>query len=358
VIREWWRSLKATYFEVDPRSLGLFRIGFALVLLSDLARRWVDIGYFYTNQGLLPNHTILWRPPAGRMFSLFFGVSNLDEAHLGFAICAAVYVMFLLGFRTRLAQVLVLLARVSLNTRLAVLENGGDMVMDLLCLFTLPLPLGRRFSLDAVGRALADARDPGVEARGDRLQLLIKPFASVAVLGLILQFSIIYLFNAAAKNGPAWRDGSAVYYALHQDKLVTVVGVWMRENLSLGMLAALTRGTLAVEWLAFVLIITPVFVHEARTLAVCLLPLLHLAFAVGLNLGGFSPAMMSFYPLLLGARHWSWLERRFGPKLAPLAFAVEARAQRLLERRGFAASGRHRQNRRCVGRSSRARRCC
>ena len=149
-MRAWWRSLVATHFTVDPRSLGLFRVAFGFVLFSDLLRRFAEMSFWYTNSGLLPNHTLLWRPPAAHAFSLFFTVSNTREAQLGFALCGLVYGMFLLGYRTRWAQALALVARVSLNSRLAVLENGGDMVIDLLCLLTLPLPLGTRFSLDAL----------------------------------------------------------------------------------------------------------------------------------------------------------------------------------------------------------------
>jgi len=60
----WWRSLRVTYFTVDRRSLGAFRIAFGLVLFSDLLRRFVELRFWYTNSGLLPNHTLLWRPPA------------------------------------------------------------------------------------------------------------------------------------------------------------------------------------------------------------------------------------------------------------------------------------------------------
>jgi hypothetical protein len=324
-MREWWRSLRVTYVSVDPRSLGVFRVLFGLVLFSDLLRRWAELRFWYTNSGLLPNHTLLWRPPATHSFSLFFTVSSQREAELGFALCALVYAMFLLGYRTRLAQLLTLLARVSLNSRLAVLENGGDMVMDLLCLLTLVLPLGTRFSLDAVLAQLRDERARPSEASPCLAipEAARRPVVSLAVLGLLLQFATIYYFNAAAKNGSAWRDGSAVHYALHQDKLVTVVGVWMREHLPIEAMHALTWSTLATEWLGFALIITPVFVRQARALAVCLMPCLHLGFALGLNLGGFSPAMMSFFPLLLTAEHWAGLERRFGPRLSPLSQRLE-----------------------------------
>jgi hypothetical protein len=318
---EWWRSLRVTYLTVDPRSLGAFRVVFGLVLLSDLARRWVGLEFWYANSGLLPNHTLLWRPPADRMFSLFFTVSSVREAQLGFAVCGVVYVMFLLGYRTRWAQLLALVARVSLNSRLAVLENGGDMVMDLLCLLTLPLPLGQRFSLDAVATAQHEGRSAGVGARLP--DWARQPVVSLAMLGLLLQFSAIYLFNAASKNGVAWRDGSAVHYALHQDKLVTWLGVWMREHLPGPALQVLTRATLATEWLGFLLLITPVFVQRARLLAVCLMPLLHFGFALGLNLGGFSPAMMSFFPLLLTAQHWESASRRFEERTRSARASVE-----------------------------------
>lgn len=327
-MRAWWFSLRATYLTVDPRSLGSFRVVFGVVLLSDLVRRWVDLEFWYANSGLLPNHTLLWRPPAGRMFSLFFTVSSVREAQLGFLLCGAVYLMFLFGYRTRWAQLLALVARVSLNSRLAVLENGGDMVMDLLCLLTLPLPLGARFSLDAVASAQHEGR---VTGSGPRLpDWARRPVVSLAMLALLLQFAAIYFFNAASKDGAAWRDGSAVHYALHQDKLVTWLGVWMREHLPTAVLGKLTHATLATEWLGFVLLITPVFVQQARLLAVCLMPSLHFGFALGLNLGGFSLAMMSFFPLLLTAQHWAGLSRRLEPWTRQARFRLERGACALL----------------------------
>jgi hypothetical protein len=318
-VRGLLRSLRSTYCTADPRSLGLFRIGFGLVLLFDLLHRYQQLEFWYTNDGLLPNHTLLWRPPAGHMFSLFFVASSPFEATLGFVACGLVYLLFIAGYRTRLAQVLALVCRVSLNSRLAVLENGGDMVLNLLCIFTLALPLGRRFSVDAWLVCLRSMRVVTVAPLNGtrRSELDRAPVVSVAITGLILQFAAIYLFNAASKQGATWTDGLAVHYALHQDKLVTSLGVFMREHLPLSALRCLTWSVLATEWLGFVLIITPVFRDAARLIAVCIMPALHLAFALGLNLGAFSPAMMSFFPLLLTAKHWDalagWLRRRTVP---------------------------------------------
>jgi hypothetical protein len=157
-----------------------------------------------------------------------------------------------------------------------------------------------------------------------------RPVVSLAMLGLILQFATIYLLNAASKSGHAWRDGSAVHYALHQDKLVTWAGVWMREHIPATWLRYLTWSVLTTEWVGFGLLITPVHTREARLLAMCVMPLLHLGFALGLNLGGFSVAMMAFYPLLLGAEHWEMLSRRFGARVEPLVARFELRVRELL----------------------------
>ncbi len=332
--RDLLRSLKTTYFTVDPRSLGLFRITLGLVLLWDVARRYEQLDFWYTNSGLLPNHTLLWRPPAGHMFSLFFAASTRSEATLLFAGCAVVYLLFLVGYRTRVMQVLAVVCRVSLNTRVAVLENGGDMVINLLCIFSVLLPLGRRFSIDAWIASLRDGRIGSVEALNDVGPPPIerKPIVSPAVFGLILQFAAIYFFNAAAKQGEAWLSGNAVHYALHQDKFVTSIGVWMRSHLPIEAVRVLTWSVLGAEWLGFALILTPIGVLYARLLAVTMLPLLHLSFALGLHLGNFSPAMMSFFPLLLLPRHWDAIGRFLERRGRPLEIELDYTDARALER--------------------------
>jgi len=56
------RYLCDTYLSFDPRSLGLFRIVFGCVLLLDWYWRFIGFEYWYTNDGIFPNHTMLWRP--------------------------------------------------------------------------------------------------------------------------------------------------------------------------------------------------------------------------------------------------------------------------------------------------------
>jgi len=72
--------LKRTYLQIDLRSLAFGRIVFGLVLIGDLLRRVPWLRDFYSNVGLVPNHTVLWRPPFPRIFSFLFMASLPEES--------------------------------------------------------------------------------------------------------------------------------------------------------------------------------------------------------------------------------------------------------------------------------------
>jgi hypothetical protein len=71
-IESYFASAVEIYARFDHRSLGLGRIGLGLLLLHNLWRRVPGLGAFYTNDGVLPNHTVLWRPTFEYMFSFFW----------------------------------------------------------------------------------------------------------------------------------------------------------------------------------------------------------------------------------------------------------------------------------------------
>ncbi|HEX2676133.1 MAG TPA: DCC1-like thiol-disulfide oxidoreductase family protein, partial [Polyangiales bacterium] len=303
--------LRRTYFVLDARSLGLFRIVFAAVLSYDLCLRQRVLDSFYTNAGLLPNHTLLWAPPSGHVFSLFFCASTHAEAALLMALCQLTFLALGLGLYTRLAQLASFVAIVSLNTRVALLENGGDMVMNLLAMWSLFLPLGRRFSIDALLASLRARKEVSADELAERVALHAGPHehGSLAAVALILQFGVIYLFNVLHKGGPTWLEGSAVHYVLQQDRFVTGFGFWLREHAPYPVLRALSYLTMGIELLGALAILTPFGTRRARTFAVLVLPALHLGFALCLRLGIFSFAMIAFFPLLLQPEHWAWLQR-------------------------------------------------
>lgn len=308
----WRESLVSAWFEFDPRALAIFRIGFSTLLLWDLLRRVPDISVWYSNQGLLPNHTQLWRPAAEYIFSLFFLASHTWEAALGFVLCGLIYLGLLVGWRTKLFQVLALVAVVSLHSRAVILENGGDVVMNLLALWTAFLPLGRRYSVDAVLASMRRTREIRAEELGSHRERDGDPNApvrSIAVFAILLQLAVIYFFNTVHKGGSAWREGSVVHWVLYQDRIVTWLGALLREDFPLGLSKLFTRATLFAEGAAAALILSPFGRIQARRIAILALPAMHIGFSLFLNVGLFTPVMCSFFLLLLSAEDFEALGR-------------------------------------------------
>lgn len=311
-------GFSARYLSLDPRSLGFVRIYLGCLLLTDLLRRIPHLTW-YTNDGPLPNHVLMWRPIADYQFSLFFLVSHRGEAAFLFVLCGLAFALFTVGFHTRVMHFLSLVAICSLHNRLAMLEDGSEVTTRLLTFWTLFLPMGARFSVDAVRRAAAD--------RGMREE---RPAVSLAVPAILLQIALLYTFNVLHKNGETWRDGTAVHYVLHQDRAVTWLGWKLRSFMTLGASRFMTYAAVATEAALPLLILSPIATKLTRRIALLLAVGLHTGFAVLLNLGMFSFNMVGFFLLLLSDRDWAWLER------VPHAFAarIEARVRDLSQRWG------------------------
>ena len=303
-------ELRRTYFELDPRTLAFGRIFFALVLIGDLLRRIPWLREFYTNAGILPNHTVLWRPPVERLFSFFFMSSLPEESALWFLICFFCFFCFLIGWRTRLFHVLSFVMTTSLHNRMLFAENWGGVAIGALMVWTMFLPTGRRFSVDAVLASMRARRDETPEDLETRLP---EPdntrVRSLAVCALLVQIAIIYWFNFVHKSGQTWKDGSAVYYVLHQERIITWLGLQIREHIPYKVTELLSRGTLVVEAAAPFLILTPVFWRWTRPLAILLLFGLHTSIAAMVNLGIFSAAMIAYEPFLLDTVQWQLFGR-------------------------------------------------
>ena len=295
------KTLVRDYLTIDGRSLGLFRLGLALLMLVDLVRRFPHVRDFYTNAGVLPNHTVLWRPQVNRLFSVFFPASLSHEVWILFALCALCYLCLLVGWRTRLFQVLSFLAATSLHNRDVFTENWGSVAMGALMAWTVFLPLGRRFSIDALLASLRARRDETpADLTPERLPPPDeRPFVSLACLGVLLQLAVIYWFNFIHKSGVTWQDGTAIHYVLWQERIVTHIGLWGRENLPFQVWYVLSRGTLVVEGSAPFLLMSPVLREWTRAAAILALGGLHLGIALVVNVGVFSGSMVAYYPLLL-----------------------------------------------------------
>ncbi|MEQ9323391.1 MAG: hypothetical protein RIF41_29780, partial [Polyangiaceae bacterium] len=117
------------YLRIDARSLGLFRIAMGLVLLTDLFHRWDWIEAFYTNEGVLPNHNHLFLlQDEGKVWSVFHAFSNIGEAQFAFGVTCLFYLLFTVGWFTRVAHVVSLVCLIGLTSRNILTESVGSSV--------------------------------------------------------------------------------------------------------------------------------------------------------------------------------------------------------------------------------------
>jgi hypothetical protein len=288
-------GFSSRYLALDPRTLGLVRIYVGCLLLVDLLRRIPHLRTWYTNDGPLPNHVLMWRPAAEHQFSLFFLASNHGEAVFLFVLCGLTFALLALGYRTRLMHFLSLVAICSLHNRVAMFEDGSEVTTRLLTFWTLFLPMGVRFSVDAL-RAPAETAER-------------RPAISLAVLAILLQVALLYTFNVLHKDGHTWREGSTVHYVLHQDRIVTWIGWKLRPHMTFELSRVLTYAAMITESLLPILILSPIGTKLTRRVAIVFAFGLHIGFALLLNLGMFSFNMIGFFLLLLSDRDWKWLER-------------------------------------------------
>ena len=298
------------YGTADLRTLGLFRIAFGSLLAADCVRHWRAASFAYSNDGVLSNHFHLfvsYRPSDAYHFSLFHAFSSLAEVHVLFALSLLCYLCYAVGYRTRLFAILSFVLVTSMDSRLPLVENGGYVVVNLLALWSMFMPTGARFSVDALIRASRGRPAPHA------------PFVSAAVACATLNVALIYYFNVVNKSGQIWRSGDTVHYVLHLDRMVTGLAVFLRETLPLWLMKPMSWGVLVIEAMLVPLILWPSARRITRPLAMLCMWVLHASFGVMMRLGPFSWFMMCWSLLLLGPPQWDVLERRFAPRLARLA---------------------------------------
>jgi predicted DCC family thiol-disulfide oxidoreductase YuxK len=306
--------LRDRYLSVDPRWLGVFRVLFAGLLTADLLRRWAVARMFYTNDGILPNHFSLFRPMGRYVFSIYHAFSTLGEVDVAFALTLFVYLALAVGYRTKLFQILAALCVTSLNARNLFVENGGTVVVDILAVWSMFLPLGRCFSVDALRRSIRARREHTSAELNDLSNPPrdVRPFVSLVVLALLLQWSVIYFFNFIHKTGHGWKNGTAIWWFWQQNRIVTWAGIWARTHVPISVIHVMTYGVMATECtLGFILLI-PFGQVWTRRIALLLALGLHGGIALTSRLGPFSYVMTIFFVMLLSERDWQLVTGWFG----------------------------------------------
>jgi len=190
------QKLSNTY-QFDLRAFALFRIVFGFVMLIDLSIRLSDFKAFYTNQGLLPFEYFT------QFFSkyYFIPIYQLNDAPTFVAICFALQIIavlcFVIGYRTKLFQVILLIFYISLHMRNPYVLQGGDDLLRAMLLFSLFLPLNAVWA---------------VQTKPVKYNFIIP------ALVFMFQVLMVYWVSALMKTSPEWHsEGTALYYAFNLD---------------------------------------------------------------------------------------------------------------------------------------------
>lgn len=284
------RSLPSRIFAIDLRSLVLFRVTLAALLLIDLCRHLPQLTAFYSDAGVLPrgqqpHGDVLWR------ISLHAanGQTLFELALVAVALLAALALF--VGWRTRMAAIVSFVLYASLLNRAPVIVGGGEQFLALLLFWACFLPLSTRWSVDA---ALA----PGTSAPPP-----VNPHLSWASAALLLQIGIACLWVTAL--APAANPLAAI---LSRQTYTAPAGLWLQGH---SVLLHWTQWLVTlIGLLAPLLLFTPLARWPLRTLAIIALALLQLGALICFDLD-LTPwvGLVALTPFI-GAGFWARMDSR------------------------------------------------
>ncbi|MBT5055386.1 MAG: HTTM domain-containing protein [Gemmatimonadetes bacterium] len=256
---------------IDDRCLAAMRICLACVLLWDIHRGWV-----LADDWLAMQAYDQWPLPFGQQDPAL-------SLRVALALLGTATVALLVGWHSRWTVFVVWFGACSYQYASRYTIDYHDALVCQLLLWSLVLPIGRRWSIDALRQ-----RAPGSWPAW---------LSSTAALGLLAMICWIYLTTFISKDGPAWwSQGHAVRLAVADRAVARPLGMWCVQHLPDQWFRLLTWGALLVEILVPVLVLTAR--DRCRNVAALLVAGLHLSMWLLMDLGAFPLAMMGVAAVL------------------------------------------------------------
>ena len=311
-------------YGLDVRSLALFRILVALVVLTDLMSRQPHTRQLYSDAGVFPRSLAMDLIHPDR-WSILFLSGTPEFAGLVFVTGIVAAMLMAIGWRTRIATVVLWIAVLSIQARNNHANSGADTLLRMSLFWGMFLPLGATWSIDRYLSQLPAT----TTAAAPRVVVNLVSF------GLLLQTACVYFFTALLKDGPGWRaDGTAVYYALGIADIANPLGDWLFRTAPAWFFRGATTGTLWIEFAVPLMLIIPTRTGWLRTVAVLLVIVLHLSIAATMWVGLFGAIAIASVVALLPTRFWAFADAHWR---MPVAVTVMFhRVRSFLNNLGFA----------------------
>ena len=289
-----WERLRRI-FEIDLRALAAFRVGIGVLLLADVYLRFRTLTVYHTDAGVLPRDAML-ESSRTAILSVYMLNGGAPFAALLLSVTALCALMLIVGYKTRLVTFLCWLLLMSVQRRNIMVLNSGDLLFCLLYFWSMFLPLGAVASVDSLGKKSAATTPPP------------RAVCSAATVAILVQMIYVYVVSAVLKNHPVWRtDGTAVYYALHVDRLVSLNGLRIREYYEF--MRFMTFATFYLELIVPFLAFIPVANKVLRSFTAFAFIGFHLGLAVSLHIVLFPYICVVAWLLFLPSEFWDFLGR-------------------------------------------------
>ncbi|ARS89756.1 HTTM domain-containing protein [Natrarchaeobaculum aegyptiacum] len=268
---------------IDTRSLAVFRVFFGLLLLADVFLRSRNFSFYYTDDGVMPQSLAMEMTP-DNAFSVFFLTSDPTLIAGLFVLQALVAIPLILGYKTRFATIAAFLFVISTDFHNPAVTSYADVLYRLMLFWAIFLPLGERWSIDAVHRDRASRAS-------------VSGVASALILG---QMVYMYFLNGYHKTqDELWLTGEAAPKVLGLDDMTFLLAEYIREFPTL-----LQLGGLA--WF-YMLLLSPLLillVGRPRMALVGMFLIGHFSFAITVRIGAFAFVAMAALILFLQAQFW------------------------------------------------------
>ena len=282
-------------FALDLRSLGLFRIGIALILLYDLLLRSFELSFFYTDLGSTPRE-VLWHSPFPMGIVWWISPHMLSgsfawQAFL-FILSALFGVTLLLGYRTSWAVAISWFLLMGSQARQPMILQGNDVLLRCALFWSIFVPLGARFSLDSLAKTATTYHSNRILSWG--------------TAAIILQLSLVYFNAGIPKVSYEWRgDFNALYYVLNMDYFTNPFGYWLLQYPAI--LVLLTKATLLLEVSVPFLLLMPLGNAYLRLILFAIMVGFHLGIYLCMDVGLFSFMCIAYWLVVLPSLFWDKL---------------------------------------------------
>jgi len=300
------------WFYVDSRALGIYRMLLGILCFIDIFRRYSFIDIFYTNDSII---SISTSNSFYKTFTLLTTFTKSWEVHLFFLVGLIFSLLLIIGYRTKLSQIICAIVIISIHNRAIMLENAGDLFFNNLLVLSLFLPLGISFSLDSLKKSLIHRENTPDDLNNYSLGINNpKEIFTMGYFAILIQLACIYFFTAINKSGYDWSNGSAVFKMFQLDTFLTPVGYFLREYISTGVSQFFTYSTLYLEYSAPFLLLIPFYSYLLRSVFVFSFFIFHFSIRLAIKVGLFSFTMVSTYILLIDKRIFDKLKKIFKNK--------------------------------------------